>query len=138
MNGEANARTAQLFGGLVNQNVYSDAGAVLFGCPRDENPNQFCGTRLETTKTNLFLQRFACWFVRLFVVFLFVRVSLFVYVDTFLSAFLSVFGFRRPIPNLFFLCEHSHGNGSRVVTCYGGCSTLTKLPYRPRSHPKSY
>ena len=36
MHGEANARTAQLFGGLVNQNVYSDVGAVLFGCPRDD------------------------------------------------------------------------------------------------------
>lgn len=36
VNGETNARTAQLFGGLVNPNFYNDAGAVLFGCPRDD------------------------------------------------------------------------------------------------------
>ena len=59
---------------MLEQIYLGVQGMIWEESERIENPNQICGTRLETTKTNLLLQRFACWFVRLFVVFLFVRV----------------------------------------------------------------
>lgn len=122
VHGETNARTAQLFGGLVNPNFYSDVGAVLFGCPRDvlrrvrknlkSKPHLWNTVRNYQNKS---VSAEVCLLVRSFVCCFFVRSCVCLFMPTRLSAFLSVFGFRRPVPNLFFSCEHSRGNSSRVA-----------------------
>ena len=85
MNGEANARTAQLFGGLVNPFFYSDVGAVLFGCPRDDlrrlrknlksKPNLWNTVRNYQNKS---VSTEVCLLVRLFVCYFLARSFVFV------------------------------------------------------------
>lgn len=85
VNGEANARTAQLFGGLVNPFFYSDVGAVLFGCPRDDlrrlrknlksKPNLWNTVRNYQNKS---VSTEVCLLVRLFVCYFLARSFVFV------------------------------------------------------------